>query len=112
MGIAGTGTFSVYPSPLPVGEPNYLSCHASIRLKEAQYRYFGPNLNNHIYSLCSRNPSSIFPHHLRQQHKHVYLTSARAPRFLSSVSLPSLLVFLATSLLLLGISETPTLIPG
>ena len=52
MGIAGTGTFHVYPSPLPVGEPDYLSCHTSIRPKEAQYRYFGPNLNNHIYSLC------------------------------------------------------------
>jgi hypothetical protein len=51
-GIAGTGTFPVYPSPLPVGEPDYLSCHASIRPKEAQYRYFGPNLNSHIYSLC------------------------------------------------------------
>ena len=51
-GIAGTGTFPVYPSPLPVGEPDYLSCHASIRPKEAQHRYFGPNLNNHIYSLC------------------------------------------------------------
>ena len=37
---------------LPVGEPDYLSCHTSIRPKEAQYRYFGPNLNNHIYSLC------------------------------------------------------------
>ena len=24
----------------------------SIRSKEAQHRYFGPNLNNHIYSLC------------------------------------------------------------
>jgi len=52
MGIAGTGTFPVYPSPLPVGEPDYLSCHASIRPKEAQHRYFDPNLNNHIYSLC------------------------------------------------------------
>ena len=51
-GIAGTGTFPVYPSPLPVGEPDYLSCHVSIRSKEAQHRYFGPNLNNHIYSLC------------------------------------------------------------
>ena len=29
-----------------------MSCHASIRLKEAQQMYFGPNLNNHIYSLC------------------------------------------------------------
>ena len=109
--IAGTGMFPVYPSPLPVGEPDYLSCHASIRPKEAQHRYFGSNLNNHIYSLCSRNPSSIFSHHLRQQHKHACLTSARAPRFLSSVSLPPLLVLLATSLLL-GISETPTPIPG
>ena len=56
MGIAGTGTFHVYSSPLPVGEPDYLSCHASIKPKEAQHRYFGPNLNNHIYiyiySLC------------------------------------------------------------
>ena len=51
-GIAGTGMFPVYLSPLPVGEPDYLSCHASIRPKEAQRRYFGPNLNNHIYSLC------------------------------------------------------------
>ena len=51
-GIAGTGTFPIYPSPLPVGEPDYLSCHASIRPKEAQYMYFDPNLNNHIYSLC------------------------------------------------------------
>ena len=51
-GITGTGTFPVYPSPLPVGEPDYLSCHASIRPKEAQHRYFRPNLNNHIYSLC------------------------------------------------------------
>ena len=58
------------------------------------------------------NLSSIFPHHLRQQHKHACLTSARAPHFLSSVSLPPLLVLLATSLLLLGIFETPTLIPG
>ena len=58
------------------------------------------------------NLSSIFPHHLRQQHKHACLTSARVPRFLSSVSLPPLLVLLATSLLLLGISETPTLIRG
>ena len=49
---AGTKTFHVYSSPLPVGEPNYLSCHVSIRPKEAQHRYFGPNLNNHIYSLC------------------------------------------------------------
>ena len=62
--------------------------------------------------MCSRNPSSIFSHHLRQQHKHTCLTSARAPRFLSSVSLPHLLILLATSLLFLGISETPTLIPG
>ena len=46
------GTFPVYPSPLPVGEPDYLSCHASIRPKETQHRYFGPNLNSHIYSLC------------------------------------------------------------
>ena len=52
MGIAGTGTFPVYPSPLPVGEPDYLSCHASIRPKEAQHRYLDPNLNNYIYSLC------------------------------------------------------------
>ena len=52
MGIAGTGTFPVYPFPLPVGKPDYLSCHASIRPKEVQHRYFGPNLNNHIYSLC------------------------------------------------------------
>ena len=52
-GIAGMGTFPVYPSPLPVGEPDYLSYHASIRLKEAQHRYFGPNLNSHIYSLCA-----------------------------------------------------------
>ena len=51
-GIAGMETFPVYPSPLFVGEPDYLSCHASIRPKEAQHRYFGPNLNNHIYSLC------------------------------------------------------------
>ena len=51
-GIAGTGTFPVYPSPLPVREPDYLSCHASIRPKEAQHSYFGPNLNNHIYILC------------------------------------------------------------
>ena len=51
-GIAGMGTFPVYPSPLPVGEPDYLSCHVSIRPKEAQHRYFGTNLNNHIYSLC------------------------------------------------------------
>ena len=58
------------------------------------------------------NHSSIFPYHLRQQHKHASLTSARAPRFLSLVSLPPLLVLLATSLFLLGISETPTLIPG
>ena len=29
--------------------------------------------------MYSRNPNSIFPHHLRQQHKHVCLTSARAP---------------------------------
>ena len=62
--------------------------------------------------MCSRNPSSIFPHHLCQQHKHACLTSARASRFLSSVYLPPLLVLLATSLLLLDISETPTLIPG
>ena len=62
--------------------------------------------------MCSRNPSSIFPHHLCQQHKHACLTSARAPHFLSSVSLLSLVILLATSLLLLGISETPTLIPG
>ena len=52
MGIANTETFSVYPSPLPVEEPDYLSCHASIRPKKAQHRYFDPNLNNHIYSLC------------------------------------------------------------
>ena len=58
------------------------------------------------------NPSSIFPHHLRQQHKHACLTSARTRRFLSSVSLSPLLVLLVTSLLLLGIFETPTLIPG
>ena len=51
-GIAGTGTFHGYPSPLPVGKPDYLSCHTSIRPKEAQHRYFSPNLNNHIYSLC------------------------------------------------------------
>ena len=51
-GIADTRTFPVYPSLLPVGEPDYLSCHASIMPKEAQHRYFGPNLNNHIYSLC------------------------------------------------------------
>ena len=51
-GIAGTKTFPVYPSPLPVGKPDYLSCHASIRPKEAQHRYFGPNLNSHIYNLC------------------------------------------------------------
>jgi hypothetical protein len=51
-GIAGTGTFSVYPSLLPVGEPDYFSCHASIKPIEAQHRYFGPNLSNHIYSLC------------------------------------------------------------
>ena len=51
-GIVGTGTFPVYPSPLPVGKPDYLSCHTIIRPKEAQRRYFGPNLNNHIYSLC------------------------------------------------------------
>ena len=51
-GIAGMETFPVYPSPLPVGEPDYLSCRASIRPKETQHRYFGPNLNNHIYSLC------------------------------------------------------------
>ena len=51
-GIASTETFSVYPSPLPVGEPDYLGCHTSIRPKEAQYMYFCPNLNNHIYSLC------------------------------------------------------------
>ena len=51
-GIVGTGTFPVYLSPLPVGEPDYLSCHASIRPKETQHRYFGPNLNSHIYSLC------------------------------------------------------------
>ena len=50
--IAGTRTFPVYPSPLPVGESDYLSCNASIRSKEVQHRYFGPNLNNHIYSLC------------------------------------------------------------
>ena len=62
--------------------------------------------------MYSRNPNSIFPHHLRQQHKHVCLTSARAPRLLSSVSLPPLLVLLVTSLLPLGISETLTLIPG
>ena len=62
--------------------------------------------------MYSRNPSSIFHHHLRQQHKHACLTSARAPRFLSSVSLPPLLVLLATSILLLGISETLTLMPG
>ena len=62
--------------------------------------------------MCSRNPNSIFPHHLRQQYKHACLTSARAPRFLSSVSLPLLLVLLVTSLLPLGISETLTLIPG
>ena len=49
--IAGTGTFPVYPSPLPVGEPDYLSCHASIRPKEVQ-QFFDPNLNNHIYCLC------------------------------------------------------------
>ena len=36
----------------PLGEPDYLSYHASIRPKEAQHRYFDPNLNNHIYSLC------------------------------------------------------------
>ena len=51
-GIGGTGTFPVYPSPLPVEEPDYLSCHASIRPKKAQHRYFGLNLNNHIYNLC------------------------------------------------------------
>ena len=112
MGIAGTGTFPVYPSPLPVGEPDYLSYHASIRLKEAQHRYFGQNLNNHIYSLCVLGTLvQFFSHHLRQQHKHACLTSARAPHFLSSVSLPPLFVLLATSLLLHGISETPTLIP-
>ena len=52
MGIAGTEMFPVYQSPLPVGKPDYLNCHASIRPKEAQHRYFGLNLNNRIYSLC------------------------------------------------------------
>ena len=51
-GIAGTRTFPVYSSPLAIGEPDYLSCHTSIRPKEAQHRYFALNLNNHIYSLC------------------------------------------------------------
>ena len=50
-GIAGTGTFPDYPSLLPLGKPDYLSCHASIRHKEAQHRYFDPNLNNYIYIL-------------------------------------------------------------
>ena len=101
-GYSGYGNVPCLPVSVTVGEPDYLSCHANIRPKEAQHRYF----------VCSRNPSLIFSHHLCQQHKHACFTSARAPRFLSSVSLSPLLVLFATSLFLLDISETPTFIPG
>ena len=51
-GYSGYGNVPCLPVPVTRWEPDYLSCHASIRPKEAQHRYFGPNLNNHIYSLC------------------------------------------------------------
>ena len=108
--IAGARTFPVYPSPLPVGEPDYLSYHASITPKEAQHRYFGPNLNNHIYSLCVLGT-------LVQFFLTISASSTSAPASRALVPLASSVRSLchlcsSSSLLLLGISKTPTLIPG
>ena len=111
-GIAGTGTFPDYPSLLPLGKPDYLSCHASIRPKEAQYRYFNLNLNNYIYSLCVLGTLVQFFLTISASSTSTSASRALVPLASSVQSLSPLLVLLATSPLLLGISETPTLIPG
>jgi hypothetical protein len=44
-GMAGTGTFPVYPSPLPAGEPTMLQymCLCISYMKQAQLTYDGPS---------------------------------------------------------------------
>ena len=51
-GYSGYGNVPCLFVPVTRWETRLFELSCEYRPKEAQHRYFGPNLNNHIYSLC------------------------------------------------------------